>query len=54
MPTALISTAVLARQAVSICGNGSDHQRNLALLDSEIDAFNDLIATQCECEAHFR
>jgi uncharacterized protein with PIN domain len=39
--------AVMARQAVSICGDGRNHQRNLDLLDSEIDAFNNLIATQC-------
>jgi hypothetical protein len=39
--------AVTARQAASICENGSDRQRDLDLLDSEIDAFNNLIATQC-------
>jgi hypothetical protein len=39
--------AVTARQAVSSCPGSADHQRDLALLDSEIDAFNKLIATQC-------
>jgi len=39
--------AVTARQAASICREGLDQQRNLALLDSEIEAFNNLIATQC-------
>ena len=39
--------AVTARQAASFCSDGIDRQRILELLDSEIDAFNDLIATQC-------
>jgi hypothetical protein len=39
--------AVTARQAVSTCRDGLDHRRDLELLDSEIDAFNKLIATQC-------
>src|SRR5262245_34798163 len=39
--------AVTARQAISACPGGADHQRDLALLDSEIEAFNKLIATQC-------
>jgi len=39
--------AVTARQASFICENGSDRQRVLDLLDSEIDAFNNLIAAQC-------
>jgi hypothetical protein len=38
---------VTTRQAVSICRDGIDHQRDLALIDSEIDAFNNLIAAQC-------
>ena len=38
---------VTARQAISICRDGIDHQRDLALIDSEIDAFNNLIAAQC-------
>ena len=39
--------AVEARQAASICDDGIDHQRALDVLDAEIDAFNNLIATQC-------
>ena len=39
--------AVTARQAASVCRDGVDRQRTLDLLDAEIDAFNDLIATQC-------
>ena len=39
--------AVTARQAASVCSDGIDHQRDLELLDSEIAAFNNLIAAQC-------
>lgn len=39
--------AVTARQATSVCSDGIDHQRDLELLDSEIAAFNNLIAAQC-------
>jgi uncharacterized protein (DUF58 family) len=39
--------AVTARQADSVCEDGIRRQRDLDLLDSEIDAFNDLIAAQC-------
>jgi hypothetical protein len=39
--------AVTTRQAASLCENVIDRHRLLELLDSEIDAFNDLIATQC-------
>ena len=39
--------AATVRQAVSTCRDGLDHQRDLEVLDSEIDAFNKLIATQC-------
>jgi hypothetical protein len=39
--------AVTARQATSACRDSTDHQRDLELLDSEIDAFNNLIAAQC-------
>jgi hypothetical protein len=42
--------AVMARQATSMCRDGTDHQRDLDLLDSEIDAFNNLIATQCSSQ----
>jgi hypothetical protein len=38
---------VTVRQAASFCRDGIDRQRTLELLDSEIDALNDLIATQC-------
>jgi hypothetical protein len=39
--------AVTTRQAASFCREGIDRQRTLELLDFEIEAFNDLIATQC-------
>lgn len=39
--------AVTARQATAICGSGEAGQRDLQVLDLEIDAFNDLIAKQC-------
>jgi hypothetical protein len=39
--------AVTARQAASFCKDGIDRVRILELIDSEIDAFNDLIATLC-------
>ena len=39
--------AVVAREAASVCRDGLDRQRTLELLDSEIDAFNELIAAQC-------
>jgi hypothetical protein len=39
--------AVTVRQAISACRGGIDRQRDLELLDSEIDAFNNLIAAQC-------
>jgi hypothetical protein len=39
--------AVTARQAASFCKNGIDRERILESLDSEIEAFNDLIATVC-------
>jgi hypothetical protein len=39
--------AVTTRQAASICSDGADRSRTLELLDTEIEAFNDLIATQC-------
>ena len=39
--------AVLARQATSACRDGIDHQRDLELLDFEIDAFNKLVAGEC-------
>jgi hypothetical protein len=39
--------AVTTRQAASFCSDGVDRQRTLELLDAEIEAFNDVIATQC-------
>src|SRR5262249_44956357 len=39
--------AATVRQAVATCRDGVDRQRDLALIDSEIEAFNNLIATQC-------
>jgi hypothetical protein len=39
--------AVTARQAASICEDDIHRQRDLDLLDFEIDAFNSLIAAQC-------
>jgi hypothetical protein len=39
--------AVTARQAASFCTDVIDRQRVLELLDVEIDAFNNLIATRC-------
>ena len=39
--------AVMTRHEASFCGGVTDRQRVLELLDSEIEALNDLIATQC-------
>ena len=39
--------SVTMRQAAATCARDIDHERTLAVLDSEIDAFNDLIATKC-------
>jgi hypothetical protein len=39
--------AVVTRQTASLCDDGANRQRNLEVLDAEIDAFNKLIATQC-------
>ena len=39
--------AVMTRHEASFCGGVIDRQRVLELLDSEIEALNDLIATQC-------
>jgi hypothetical protein len=40
--------AVIARQAVSTCKDGVGRRPLLDVLDAEIDAFNNLIAAQCE------
>ena len=39
--------AVNTRNVASICEDGADRQRDLALLDADIDAFNNLIAAHC-------
>jgi hypothetical protein len=39
--------AVVARQAAATCGHGTERQRVLDALDSEINVFNGLIAAQC-------
>ena len=39
--------AVKARQAASVCEDGTDRQRDLELLDVGIGALNNLIASQC-------
>jgi hypothetical protein len=39
--------AVTARQAASLCKDGIDRVRILELIDSEIEAFNDLIGRLC-------
>jgi hypothetical protein len=39
--------AVKAREATSIREDGIDRQRALEILDAKIDAFNNLIASQC-------
>jgi hypothetical protein len=39
--------AVTVRQAASACKSGVELQRTLESLDSEINAFNDLIAAHC-------
>ena len=40
----------MTRYEASFCGNVIDRHRLLELLDSEIDAFNDLIATHCSVQ----
>jgi hypothetical protein len=42
--------AVMTRYEASFCGNVIDRHRLLELLDFEIDAFNDLIATHCSVQ----
>jgi hypothetical protein len=39
--------AVVTRQATSLCEDSANRQRNLEMLDAEIDALNNLIAKQC-------
>ena len=39
--------AVNTRHVASICEEGANRQRDLALLDADIDALNNLIAANC-------
>jgi hypothetical protein len=39
--------SVTLRQATAVCNRHMDQARNLVVLDSEIDAFNNLLATKC-------
>jgi hypothetical protein len=43
--------AVEARQTVSQCEAGVERQKGIEILDAEIDAFNNLIATRCGLES---
>jgi hypothetical protein len=40
--------AVAARQTTSTCKVGAEREKEMTLLDSEIEAFNDLIAAKCD------
>ena len=39
--------SVMLRQAAALCTRDADRARNLSVLDSEIDAFNNLLASKC-------
>jgi hypothetical protein len=39
--------SVTLRQATALCNRDMDQAQNLVVLDSEIDAFNNLLATKC-------
>ena len=39
--------SVTLRHATALCNRDMDQARNLVVLDSEIDAFNNLLATKC-------
>ena len=39
--------SVTLRQATALCNRDMDQARHLVVLDSEIDAFNNLLATKC-------
>jgi hypothetical protein len=39
--------AVEARQTVSECKTGVERQKDIEVLDAEIEAFNNLVATYC-------
>lgn len=44
---ALFYESVTTRQAVADCTRDGDYDSEIAALDSEIDAFNNLLATRC-------
>ena len=44
---ALFYESVTTRHAVADCLRDTDHGSEIAALDSEIDAFNNLLATRC-------
>ena len=44
---ALFYETVVVRSAAAICVHGASREQTLALLDSEISAFNDLLAVRC-------
>jgi hypothetical protein len=39
--------SVATRQAAAVCAHDADHDRHISAIDSEIDAFNDLLAAKC-------
>ena len=39
--------SVTLRHAAALCERSAEQARNLVVLDSEIDAFNNLLATKC-------
>ena len=39
--------SVTLRRAAATCARDADNAHNLAALDSEVDAFNNLLATKC-------
>jgi hypothetical protein len=45
--SAVFLEAVNARHVVSLCEQGAIRNRNLEMLDADIDAFNNLIAEWC-------
>jgi len=44
---ASFSESVTLRQAAALCARDADQAWNLVVRDSEIDAFNNLLATRC-------
>ena len=39
--------SVATRQAAAVCAYDADHDRHISAIDTEIDAFNDLLAAKC-------